>query len=137
MDYRTIEGAFLFVSCVEEFEHSAVVHRITGETFFSSEHGDSEFPDDVDENDDYVTIPHKKDLDLGKPLVMEFASECCPELMGRVTAIFSRRGAYGCYKELLAENDLLEEWYAFENARIKEALLEWSAENGLVIEADV
>jgi hypothetical protein len=137
MDYRTIEDAFLFVSGAAPFEHSAVVHRITGEAFFASEYGDSEFPEDVDENDDYIFIPHKTDLDLGKSLVMAFAGERCPELFDRVTAIFSRRGAYGRYKELLADNDLLEEWYAFENARTKEALLEWCAENGLVIEADV
>jgi len=67
---------------------------------------------------------------------MEFVRGHCPELANRVVAIFSRRGAYGRYKELLAEKGLLEEWYAFENARTKEALLEWCAENGLAIEMD-
>lgn len=137
MNYSNIEDAFLFVSSAAPFEHSAVVHRITGETFFASAYtGDSEYPGDVDGNDDYIAIPHKYDLDLGKPLVMEFVRGHCSELTNRVVAIFSRRGAYGRYKELLAEKGLLEAWYAFENARTKEALLEWCVENGLVIETD-
>ena len=135
MTYSSVEDAFLFVSSAAPFEHSAVVHRITGETFFASAYtGDSDFPDDVDDNYDYIAIPHRNDLDLGKPLVMEFVLSHCPELSDRVVVIFSRRGAYGRYKELLAEKDLLEKWYAFENARTKEALLEWCVENGLIIE---
>ena len=137
MNYSSIEDAFLFVSSVAPFEHSAVVHRITGEIFFASEYtGDSEYPDDVDGNDDYISIPHKNDLDLGRPLVMEFVRSRCPELASRVVSIFSRPGAYGRFKDLLAEKCLLEEWYAFDNARTKEVLLEWCAENGLVIEMD-
>ena len=135
MTYSSVEDAFLFVSSAAPFEHSAVVHRITGETFFASAYtGDSDFPDDVDDNYDYIAIPHRNDLDLGKPLVMEFVLSHCPELSDRVVVIFSRRGAYGRYKELLAEKDLLEKWYAFEKARTREALLEWCVENGLIIE---
>jgi hypothetical protein len=135
MTYTTIEAAFMFVGSTAPFEHHAVVHWVTGEAYFASDFtGDSEYPDDVDDNDDYIAIPHKNDLDLGKPLVMEFVRSRCPDMTNRVLAIFSRTGAYQRYKQLLAENSLLEEWYAFENARTKEALLEWCAENGLVLE---
>lgn len=137
MTYSTIEDAFLFVSSAAPCEHYAVVNRVTGETFFASEYSDeSEYPDDVYENDDYIAIPHKNDLDLGKPLVMEFVRNRCPDMTGRVLAIFSRAGAYGRYKQFLAENSLLEEWYAFENTRTKEALLEWCTENGLDLESE-
>ena len=137
MTYSTIEDAILFVSSAPPCEHYAVVNRITGEAFFASEYtGESEYPDDVDENDDYIAIPHKNDLDLGKPLVMEFVRSRCPDMTGRVLAIFSRAGAYQRYKQFLAENHLLEEWYAFENARTKEALLEWCAVKGLVLEPE-
>jgi len=132
MTYSTIEDAFLFVSSAAPCEHYAVVNRITGEAFFASEYtGESDYPDDVDGNDDYIAIPHKNDLDLGKPLVMEFVRTRRPEMTSQVLAIFSRAGAYQRYKQLLAESSLLEEWYAFENDRTKEALLEWCAENGL------
>ena len=137
MIYSTIESAFMFVSSAPPCEHYAVVNRITGETFFTSGYtGDSDYPDDVDGNDDYISIPHKNDLELGKPLVMEFVRNRCPAMTSRVRAIFSRTGAYQRYKQFLAENSLLEEWYAFENARTKEALLEWCAVKGLVLEPE-
>jgi hypothetical protein len=135
MTYTTIEDAFLFVSSAPPCEHYAVVNRITGEAFFASEYsGESDYPDDVDENDDYIAIPHKNDLDLGKPLVMEFVQCRFPEMTNRVLAIFSRAGAYQRYKQLLVEKCLIDDWYAFENARTKEALLEWCAENGLIFD---
>ena len=103
MDYNTIEDAFLFVSSAPPFEHSVVVHRITGESFSASElAGDSEIPADAEESDDYLWIPHKNDFDLGKPLVTEFVREHCSNLIDEVYAIFRRRGAYGRFKDLLA-----------------------------------
>jgi len=82
MTYDTIEDAFLFVSSAAPGEHCAVVNRITGETFFSSIISDyDELPDDVDENDAYIAIPHKNDLDLGKTLVMDFVRYRCPEFL--------------------------------------------------------
>jgi hypothetical protein len=137
MIYSTIESAFMFVSSAPPCEHYSVVNRATGEAFFTSDYtGDSDYPDDVDGNDDYISIPHKNDLDLGKPLVMEFVRNRCPKMTSQVLAIFSRAGAYQRYKQFLAENSLLEEWYAFENARTKEAILKWCAENGLVLEPE-
>ncbi len=65
---------------------------------------------------------------------MEFASLRLQEQIDLVHAIFSRRGAYGRFKDLLAEKGLLKEWYAFENNRTREALVEWCAEEGLVLE---
>jgi len=137
MTHSTIEDAFLFVSSAAPCEHYAVVNRITGEAFFASDYIDeSDYPDDVDGNDDYIAIPHKNDLDLGKPLVMEFVRNHCPDMTSRVLTIFSKAGAYQRYKQFLVEYRLLEEWYSFENAWTKEALLEWCAENGLVLESE-
>jgi len=136
MTYDTMEDAFLFVSSAAPGEHCAVVNRITGESFFSSIISDyDDLPDDVDENDDYIGIPHKNDLELGKPLVMDFIRCRCPELIDRVLSIFSRRGAYGRYKDLLVEKNMLEDWYAFENERTREALLKWCELQGLTIES--
>jgi hypothetical protein len=138
MDYKTIEEAFLFVSSAPPFESSAVVHRITGESFYASElSGDSEIPEDAEESDGYLWIPHKNDLDLGKPLVMEFVRKHCSSLIDEMYEIFRHRGAYGRFKDLLAEQALLEEWYAFEQTRTREALLRWCEENGVVLGAGV
>ena len=64
---------------------------------------------------------------------MEFVREHCSNLIDEVYAIFRRRGAYSRFKDLLAEQDLLEEWYAFEQTRTREALLRWCEENGVVL----
>ena len=69
-----------------------------------------------------------------KPLVMEFVRRRCPELIDRILAIFSRRGAYGRYKDLLVEKNMLEDWYDFENKRTREALLKWCELQGITIE---
>jgi len=135
MTYDTIEEAFLFVSGAPPFEHIAVVNWATGESFFASAMaGYEEIPEDVDENDDYIGIPHKNDLDLGKPLVMDFVRSRCPEEIDRVLTMFRRRGAYGRFKDLLERKGLLDEWYAFEQQRTREALLHWCEENGIVLE---
>lgn len=133
--FDTIEDAFLFVSSAAPGEHCAVVNRITGDSFFTSIISDyDELPDDVDESDDYIGIPHKNDLDLGKPLVMDFVQQRCPELVDRVLAIFSRRWAYGRYKDVLSEKNLLEKWYAFENQRTRDALMEWCERQGVTFD---
>jgi hypothetical protein len=100
MNYDTIEEAFLFVSGPPPFEHTAVVHRKTGESFYASLMSDyDELPEDVDESDDYINIPHKNDLDLGKSLVMEFVRSRCPEEIDRVLTIFCRRGGLRPFQE--------------------------------------
>jgi hypothetical protein len=42
---------------------------------------------------------------------------------------------YGRYKDLLVEKNMLEDWYAFENERTREALLKWCERQGLTIES--
>lgn len=135
MTYDTIEEAFLFVSSAAPFECTAVVHRQTGETFYASlMAGYDELPEDLDESDDYIDIPHKNDLDLGKPLVMDFVRSRCPEEIDRVLMIFSRRWAYGRFKDLLEQKALLDEWYVFEQQQTRQALLHWCEENSIALE---
>ena len=132
MNLDEIETAFLFVSSTSQFTNSAFLSKETGEIFYISGMGDSDdLPEDMEDSDEYIEIPHKNDLDLGNRLVMEFVTEQCPELLEKVHAIFKRKGAYSRYKELLDSKDLLEKWYDFENQRTKEALRQWCADNGI------
>jgi hypothetical protein len=132
--YDEIENAFIFVSMDRQYMHNAYLCKETGRIFYTSEMGDSdELPDDIDDPK-YISIPHKNDLDLGKNLVIEFASEFLPKELDRVYSIFRRRGAYSRYKELLSEKGMLDKWYKFEDERQKEALKEWCAENDIKIE---
>lgn len=134
MNYETIEDAYHFVSGAPPYEHTAVIHRATGEAFFASEMaGYDEIPEDAEESD-YLWIPHKNDLDLGKPLVMDFILNRRPDLYDEILEIFRRKGAYGRFKGLLERKGLLEEWYAFEEEKTREALVRWCGENGVELE---
>jgi hypothetical protein len=76
------------------------------------------------------------DLDLGKRLALRFAAERLAHCYGDVETCFRQRGAYGRFKELLAEERSLEEWCAFEAESTERALREWCAANGIELMAD-
>ena len=114
--------------------HNAYLCKETGEMFYTSEIGDSdELPEDIDDPEKYIAIPHKNELDLGKTLVIEFTSTYLPEELKKVYSIFRHRGAYSRYKDLLESKGALEDWYKFENERQKVALKEWCQENKIEI----
>jgi hypothetical protein len=134
VSFDDIENAFLFVSMDQPFMHNAYLRKETGEIFYTSEMGDSdELPDDIDDPDKYIVIPHKNELDLGKVLVIEFTSEYLPEELDKVYSIFRRKGAYSRYKDLLESKGVLKDWYEFENKRQEIALKEWCRENNIEI----
>ena len=108
MKYSDIEDAFMFVSMSPPHEHYAYLNRETGEAYYVSTFGDSdELPDDLEINEKYIDIPHKNDLDLGRKLVFNFISANLPDEYPQVNRIFSRKGAYTRYK------DLLDKWRSF------------------------
>lgn len=135
VSYDDIENAFIFVSMDQQFMHNAYLCAETGEIFYTSEIGDSdELPEDIDDPDKYIAIPHKNELNLGKALVIEFISKYLPEEMERVYSIFRHKGAYSRYKELLESKGALEDWYKFEKERQKVTLKEWCRQNGIKTE---
>jgi len=134
ISFSDIEDAFFFVSMDQMFMHNAYLCKETGQIFYTSEMGDSdELPEDIDDPEKYISIPHKNKLDLGKALVIEFTSEYLPEELDRVYSIFRSKGAYSRYKDLLERNGALDDWYKFENERQKVALKEWCRENNIEI----
>jgi hypothetical protein len=70
----------------------------------------------------------KRELDLGKPLVLHFAREFLPDDRDEVRHIFSRTGAYHRYKDLLLQRGGLERWYDFSSKSEETALREWCME---------
>src|SRR4030042_4719614 len=130
--FDEIENAFLYVSMTPMLGNQAITSKETGEIFYISEMGDSDdLPDNIDESNDYIEIPHKNDLDLGKNLVFRFVSEYLPEEYNRVAQIFRREGAYSRYKDLLERKGLLDRWHEFENNAQSKALREWCKENNI------
>lgn len=76
-------------------------------------------------------MPDKRDLDLGKKLVLDFVFSHIPDENEFVESVFRKRGAYARYKDLLVRKGLLEIWYEFENNAQKKALREWCKDKGI------
>ncbi len=135
MKFRKLEDAYDFASAGAPQDHQAYVSKSTGKTFWYSDFLDiDQRPEDFDESDDYVEIPHKKDLDLDQRLIWRFVDQAAPEKYDEVRRIFSRRGAYRRYRSFLEREGLLDKWYAFEATQTREALLEWCDDNGIEVE---
>ena len=128
--FNDIFDAFSFVSMGEMYMNSAILCVETGQVFYISDFGDSdELPDDIDTSDKYIEIPHKNELNLGKPLVLEFAAIHIPEDFDKVDSFFSSRGAYSKFKNLLNVKKLLAKWYEFEEQEQVKALKDWCKDN--------
>jgi Uncharacterised protein family (UPF0158) len=132
VSFSDLQLAFEFVSSGGMGENEAYLDRQSGKVYWHSEFGenDEELPDDID-NEKYSAIPDRRELDLGKPLVLEFAREFLPDDYEEVRHIFNRKGAYRRYKDLLVRRGALERWYDFSNKAEEAALREWCAENGI------
>jgi hypothetical protein len=83
---------------------------------------EDQLPDDLETFDRYIAIPHTNELDLGNNLALRFVGDRLPDRYTDVQAFFRRRGAYARFKELLAAEGCLEEWYAFETESTERAL---------------
>ena len=138
IDFEKLEDAFDFVSWSPDYENRAVLDRRTGQFLFQSTadgaEDEDELPEDIDDDPDFVDIPHKNDLDLGRRVAADFAALRMPEDPHVISRIFSGPGAFGRWKVLLEERSLLEEWFDFERDRTRAALREWCEEQGLELE---
>ncbi len=130
-----LRDAFEFVSMGAPFEHEANICRDTGQiylklSFIELEEEDAP-PDDLEDADRYIAVPHKNDLQLGRRLVLAFIDQELPDESDTVARYFRRRGAYGRFKELLHARGMLQKWYEFENLETEKALLDWCEENDI------
>jgi hypothetical protein len=134
IEFQDILEAFELVSFGSMYEHQAFLDKSTGKIYYHSEYGDEmeELPEDIDD-ERFIEIPHKNELDLGKKLVLEFVHLYLPDEVGRIQAMFDRKGAYSRYKALLEQKDLLEKWYEFESKEQEKALREWCGANAIEI----
>lgn len=127
-----VEEAFEFVSFSPPGMNGAYLDKSSGEVFYTSDEGDfEELPDDIDENDKYIDIPHKNDLDLGKELVFRFIADRLPSRLGQVHQMFTKKGAYTRFKDFLDRDGTLQEWYDFQEIEQRRALKAWCEENGI------
>jgi hypothetical protein len=134
--YDDLSMAFDIVSSAGPMEHLAYMSLDTGRIYWISETNpieEDELPDDLETSDRYIAIPHKNELDLGNSLALRFVEERLPDRYADVHAIFRHRGAYARFKELLAAEGCLEEWYAFEAESTERALRDWCKANEIEV----
>ena len=133
IEFDEVENAFNFISMGPGYENSAILNKETGEMYYQSEYGDSdELPEDIDD-EKYIELPDKNELNLGKRLVFRFVKAFMPEKIDKVEEIFSKKGAYARFKDLLEYEGKLDDWYAYENEAQTKALKEWCEDNDIEI----
>jgi hypothetical protein len=137
VDWTELQHAFEFVSLGQPHEHEAVLCRKSGKFLWLTDIDEDieAWPHDADDEEKYLAIPHRKDLDLGKALVIEFARQFLPGEFNEVRRIFDKRGAYARFKDLLQRNKALDRWYDFESKATEAALREWCDLNEITIAA--
>lgn len=136
VEFNQLLDAFEFVSSAAPMEHEAYLCRETGVIHYHSDFVDLEedpLPDDIDDSEKYIAIPHQNDLGLGKRLALRFADEFLPDAVDDVYDVFRRRGAYGRFKGLLERHGKLQQWFEYEEKSRQEALRQWCEESGIEI----
>ena len=134
--YSDIELAVDFSSSAE-CDNGAYISLDNGKIYWVSDtHDSDELPDDFEVSDRYLLIPPKDDLLHGQSLVREFVAANASQLTQQVREIFSRRGAYRRFKDLLNENSLSKLWHEFEYQRETAAITGWCRENGIELTHD-
>jgi hypothetical protein len=130
-----LEHALFWVSSPPEFDAAAFVSRTTGKLFLRGADGpvDDDFPEDIDDGLEYIAVPHRNELGLGRQLVHRFVEDAAPYLRHHVQEVFRRRGAYARFKALLDDNSLLDAWHDYESAATHEALIQWAGEHALPV----
>lgn len=130
--FEDLQLAFDFVNFGGLGENQAFLDTQTGQTYLHSEFADNfeELPEDLDD-ERYIEIPHKNELNLGKPMVLDFVGQFLPDDYDEVRDIFRRRGAYGQFKAMLARRGALDRWYDFSAKAEEAALRAWCADNAI------
>ncbi|QDO99918.1 hypothetical protein [Thalassotalea sp. PS06] len=124
--FSDILELFEMVNFGSPHSNEGYINKSTGKTYFYSEFGDNEeeLPDDIDE-ETYLFIPHKSELNQGNDLAFDFTLEHLPSHYENVRSIFRQKGAYARFKSLLESSGKIELWYKFEADQTEKALRQW------------
>jgi hypothetical protein len=138
VSFKEIRDAFEFKSMSGGYDYRAILCRKTGKIYTHSDFPDAEefndeLPEDVDDEAKYIDIPDRRELDLGKPLALDFVDEFLPLDSSEVRRIFNRRGAYRNFKALLVRRNALDRWYEYESQATDKALRDWCSLNEIEI----
>jgi hypothetical protein len=140
VDLDQLQGAVDWVSS-DSLMNEAYVCRKTGRIYWIPDEAEriderEQAPSDVQDPDKFLLVPDKYYLDLGNKLAFDFTAQYCPDCYDDVRDLFRRKGAYGRFKDLLAQKNLLDQWYGFSEQQARLALQEWCKSEGLDVMAD-
>lgn len=126
--FDDILTAFEFIS--GDGSNEALLCRRTGKVYWRSEFAgvdeiEDELPEGLEDDENYVAIPRKQMLGLGKALALDFAREFLPNDFDDVRDMFGRRGGYRNFRTLVTRRGVLERWYDFESKATERAVREW------------
>jgi Uncharacterised protein family (UPF0158) len=131
--FEELLQAYEFASMATEAQ--AYVCITTGKTYLLSNSLDYELdedlPVDIETSDNYLCLPDRNELDLGRDLVFSFVRQNLPDAYDDVRKYFRKAGAYRRFKALLESHGLVDEWYRFEEEATAVALREWCESNDL------
>jgi hypothetical protein len=135
VNFTELSDAFQFVSAGHNEENQAYLCKESDKIYCRSEFVPDmdELPDDIEDEEKYLRIPDQRDLDLGKPLVLDFAREFLPDDFDTVRDIFRNRGAYARFKALVVRRGILDRWYDFQVKAEEQALRAWCEDNEIKV----
>ena len=118
--------AFEFVS--GDGSGEAVSYRRTGRVYWRSAAAgvdviEDDLPEGAEDDPNFIAIPRKQVLGLGKALALDFAREFLPK----------DYDAYRNFRALVTKRRVLEHWYDFESKATKRAVREWCELNEIEI----
>ena len=132
VNFSDLLDAYEFVSATMTGEHQAYLCKQSGRIVLWAEGVDEEddLPD-LDDNEKYLLVPDKRELDLGSRLVMDFARNFLPEDFYEIQRIFSKKGAYRRFRMLLERRRAIDQWYDFQAKATERALRDWCQANSI------
>lgn len=139
VDFGDISEAFETVSFNPQYHKEAYLCRETGRIYYcfiDLDDVSDELPEDIGDGGKYIQIPHKKELDLGRNLVLRFVEQELPGDTDYVSGTFRKAGAYSRFKDVLERKGMLERWYEYEANATEKALREWCEINSIEIKKD-
>ncbi|WP_440056597.1 hypothetical protein ACSLBF_21040 (plasmid) [Pseudoalteromonas sp. T1lg65] len=131
--FDDVLNLFELVNFGSPYESEEYICKESGKTYCYTEFADNEeeLPDDIND-EKYLAIPYKDDLNLGNNLAFNFTLEYLPSEYENVRSTFKRKGAYVRFKSLLENAGIIEAWYKYEAMHTEKALREWCTQQGII-----
>jgi hypothetical protein len=118
-------------------QHQAFLCKESGKIYYYDDnadpYADQGLPFDINDEEKYLAIPNKQQLDLSRSVALDFARQFLANDFDLVRRIFSKGGGYRKFKALLVRRRALDRWHEFETRAAQKALRQWCADSSVEI----